>query len=509
MFLSKNKNKILITIIILLNVLFAAWFLLQGDILFHTDIARDFLLLEDIVKNKPLTLIGPRSGGIGGVFHGPLWLYLNLPAFVLGKGNPVVVGWFWWLIYLLYIYIVYLYTLKLFNKPTAVITTIITSIVFAEAVRSLFNPFGAVLLFPIFFYFFYQYFKSKKIKYLITSLFLVGLMIQFQIAFSLPILFLVTLLLGYLVYKHKLYKHLLSYFILLIPLSTYVVFELRHNFLQTNAVFQYLTISHKGDLKPLALLLDRVRGMFVDNLNIGFGSVWYLTFPFMAWLVYAIYKGIKNKESKTRDIYLLGLYFYFGFWILTFFFKGQVWSYYYWPFNFLVILFFAHSISNLKKKTLVVFLFYVLILNYINQFMSIVNSQKTISKEGSSWRFNYLVAKQIYQDAPAEFGYYIYSPDQFGYSPRYAINYAQDEYKNKIAYPYSKKAITYLIIVPPPADRPFLNGEWWKYNQVNMSRGADKVYLFPNKFKLEKYILNEDELKVSSDPNLIQDLHFR
>ena len=103
-----NKfNKSVLLIVTALFVVISAWYILHNTIIFHTDIARDFLLIEDIVKNKPLTLIGPRSGGIPGVFHGPLWLYLNVPAFLFGGGNPVIVGWFWLGLSLVNLFIVY------------------------------------------------------------------------------------------------------------------------------------------------------------------------------------------------------------------------------------------------------------------------------------------------------------------------------------------------------------------------------------------------------------------
>ena len=53
--------------------------LFKADVRFHTDIARDFLVMADIVETNKPTLIGPKSGGISGVFHGPAWYYLNLP----------------------------------------------------------------------------------------------------------------------------------------------------------------------------------------------------------------------------------------------------------------------------------------------------------------------------------------------------------------------------------------------------------------------------------------------
>ena len=103
---------------VLINFLSASWYLLKGDILFHVDIARDFLVLEEIVFLKKLTLIGARSGGIPGLFHGPLWFYLNLPAFLIGKGNPLFVGLFWIILFALSLIIIYNIAKKVFDKST-------------------------------------------------------------------------------------------------------------------------------------------------------------------------------------------------------------------------------------------------------------------------------------------------------------------------------------------------------------------------------------------------------
>jgi hypothetical protein len=62
--------KSFVFVLILINVFLSAWYVINGDIVFHTDIARDFLVLQDIVETHKPTLIGPRSGGISGVFHG-------------------------------------------------------------------------------------------------------------------------------------------------------------------------------------------------------------------------------------------------------------------------------------------------------------------------------------------------------------------------------------------------------------------------------------------------------
>mgnify|MGYP001606809380 FL=1 len=99
--------RIFFLILIVFNIFLSAYWLLQGDIHYDVDVSRDLLVIDDIVRNFHLTLLGPRSGAIPGIFHGPLWFYVNLPAFLIGGGNPLVVGWFWFLLSAIFLLIIY------------------------------------------------------------------------------------------------------------------------------------------------------------------------------------------------------------------------------------------------------------------------------------------------------------------------------------------------------------------------------------------------------------------
>ncbi|MCL4416440.1 MAG: glycosyltransferase family 39 protein, partial [Actinobacteria bacterium] len=202
--------KYLALLLILFNIFLASRWIIDGNLFFHTDIARDFLLMEDIINNKHFTLIGPRSGAIPGLFHGPLWLYLNLSAFLIGNGNPVYVGWFWVILYIASLLIIYYVGKKLFGEEEGILSALLLSSVTILNVRSLFNPYGALLLSPLFFYFFICYLNNQKIKTLILSLLILGLIIQFQMAFGVPILFLVLIYLIYYLFKKKKLSHLIS-----------------------------------------------------------------------------------------------------------------------------------------------------------------------------------------------------------------------------------------------------------------------------------------------------------
>ncbi len=500
----------LIAIFILFNVLFAAWNVLHNDILFHTDLARDFLLFEDIVKNKPITLIGPRSGGIPGLFHGPLWMYLNIPAFLIGKGNPVVVGWFWVFLYVVYLGIVYIVASKLFDRKVGVMSLLLASATSVSAVPGLFNPFGAVMLSPIFFYFLYQYLQREKVLDLLISLFILGLIIQFQMAFGIPILFLTFLYLCYKSIKEKRISHLFSFFILIIPLSTHILFELRHQFLETKSFLQYLASGKSQKLIDVFnVFVSRIKGFSLESLSMIAGAEWWLLIPFMLVFYIGFIKIFRNKKSNKKIIYTLFFYLFAGFWILTLLYKGVVWGYYFWPFLPLLIIMFASLYKNVNKTIFYLVFVAILLFNFVQNVRGVQSAKNFFGKDGSSWRFNYDLAKTVFKDAPDEFGYYIFTPDLFGYSPRYAFNYVQDKQPDKKAYPFTKKRITYLIITPPPDDRLFLNGEWWRENQVKITRKPLWIKRYEKGFKVEKYELDEEELKVESDPNLIQTLFFR
>src|SRR3989338_10451181 len=262
-----TKIKILIFFLIIFNILLSAYWLLQGDIHYDVDVSRDFLVMDDILRNNHLTLLGPRSGAIPGVFHGPLWFYVNLPAFLIGGGNPLVVGWFWFFLSIVFLLIVFWVAKKLFDFKVAIFSVLLLSVNSivnpSIGLKNFYNPYGAVFLTPLFFWWFYRYINSLKAKYLIFSLFTLGFIIQFQMAFGIPILIALTVFLGYLLFIKRKLIHFLSYLILLIPISTFILFDIKHDWLQYKALIRFLSQnSSSGNI--LNIFQDRIRVLFFD-----------------------------------------------------------------------------------------------------------------------------------------------------------------------------------------------------------------------------------------------------
>ncbi|MDO8658494.1 MAG: hypothetical protein Q7K55_07160, partial [Candidatus Levybacteria bacterium] len=345
-----NRGHYFVLALIVLNILLSAYWLLNGDIRFDIDISRDFLLIKEMAVSKPLTLIGSHTS-IGGVFHGPLWYYLNLPAFIISKGNPVLIGWFWWLLSIATLIIFYVITKKIFNKKTALLATLLYS---ANAIinpvyglKMFFPPYGAVILFPVFFYLFVKYIASKESKYLIFALIILGLLSQFEMAFGIPMLALSVLFLIPFIYKNRLMKHLLFFPIILLPLSTFIIFDLKHNFLQTISLINYFQghiVSSHFDL--IAVLKGKIKGIFSDTFLVLTQNNIILSWIYSILFTMLIFKV--SMKPSVKKIYLIFLYFYFGYWLIHFSLK-PLWPSYYWPLLSVIIILMTGLINYLPR----------------------------------------------------------------------------------------------------------------------------------------------------------------
>lgn len=493
---------------LLLSIVVAAWYVLHGSIIFHTDIARDFLLFEDIAEKRNLTLIGPRSGGIPGVFHGPLWLYVNVPAYFLSNGNPVGVGWFWVLLFLAALCGLYLVTKRVTDNNIALYTTALTALVIAPMTFSLYNPSGALFLFPLFFICAYYYLLKRTFLLACVSFFLLGCIIQFQMAFGVPIMFLFSILFLISIIKHRQLLHIFAVCFLVLLLSSFILFEVRHQFVQIKAVLAYTSSS-------TALVADNLLDFTVNRLKLTFfDGVSHVTHNNSILLVclYGAFTLLvlsrKKLATTYKQLFALFLYFYLGFFGITFFFRGFIWEYYYLPFIPIIVFAAALSWYSTRQKLAAIFLALLLVCNVYYAAMSLQKQSTDLTNANGTWQYFYQTARMIYSDAGKEFGYFVYTADQYGYSDKYAMHYAQKQFPNKTAYPYVKKPETYLLISPDRSNR-FIHEDSWKKFDINIDRKPDKVIRVNNKKYIEKYNLTPAEATVSANPNLIDDLIFR
>lgn len=129
------------------------------DLLFDADIARNFLLLDEL-EEKKFVLLGPRTS-TAGLFHGPLWTYVNYPAYFLGQGDPVFVAWSWIFITIAWLFLIFFLTKKVFGKDGAWVSVSLFASMMVFHVHQFNNPHGALFLLPFLFLLFTRITKNK------------------------------------------------------------------------------------------------------------------------------------------------------------------------------------------------------------------------------------------------------------------------------------------------------------------------------------------------------------
>lgn len=148
-------------------------------------------------------------------------------------------------------------------------------------------------------------------------------------------------------------------------------------------------------------------------------------------------------------------------------------------------------------------------MNAYSAISDIQESKKRIGVSEISWKFLNTMASAVYKGSENSFGYFVYTPDVIGYGPKYALSYQKKQHKNKNAFYFQKKPITYVIVAPPAIDNPYLSYEWWKTERLKIATKPVSVISFDNGYKIEKYELSESELKVPFDSGIDPGLLFR
>jgi len=348
--------------------------------------------------------------------------------------------------------------------------------------------------------------ETNKISYLLFHLIIGGLLIQFQLAIGIPYLALSSILVVYHALKNKNRAHLLAFMIIPLCLANFFVFELRHDFTLTKGVrFFLLAHEREKEVSYLTMAKDDIRLILTgaeilrtDPLNVK------IDLRLLISIIFAIFIWRQIKDNIHKRKCWIFLYLYLGFFLLSFANKGFILYFYLHPqFSLVFLLFASMSTSNYKKIFIPIFLT-IFVLNFYTAIDDTRDSKSFIGKNGESWKFLHNLSKKIYQEPENSFGYFIYTPDAFGYQLKYAMIYTASLF-NKQSFSFEKKPITYIIAEP----HQFMKDKWWKENQINIIGEPEASILFENGYKVEKYQLDEEQINVPFDPSINPGIHFR
>ncbi len=488
-------DKFILALVILGSWVIASRWLVSGNLLFHSDVARDFFLTKEVASGKWITLIGPRSGGVSGWFHGPLWVYANLPAFLLGHGNPVVVGWGWWVGCVLITILIWklVKNLKFGLGVEWWASALWASGAVLEA-HSFNNHQGAMLVAPVFFYTIYRYLNSNSKWWLGWSVFWVGMLIQLQIAFGGPMLLCLVGLSLYKSLRFKKWSNWWVYLVLILPLLSYILFDIRHDFLQSRAMLSNV-LSGNGSSWGTRIL-SRFEGYWLDG---------WIALVKYKWLNLLLVLALGAQILWKKDrIVKLGVSLYIGFWVFSLLFSGNMVWWYFMPFLGIGAMLVGYLASKYKIWMIIGVL--IISLNLVKGIKDSIDYKNDPNKQvETSWLAVKSSVQKMQEMCGSDYGYFVFTADAYGYPYRYAMEYL---YPENVANLNKKKSTTCLIMGPMVKENPEGWVKWKKYD-LKIDGLATSFWQAENGTRVEKYILTPEEQKIEANPNLIKDAFFR
>lgn len=492
-------------LLIVYSVYLCSVSVLHGEINFFNDVARDFLLLQELDQKK-LVLIGPRTN-TSGLFDGPFWTYLNYPAYLIGHGNPVVVGWFWILLMVVFLLSGFYMVKKMFGIVSAYAFTLLMSIRFVPHINGVFHAEANIFFIPVFLYTIVRYLQTKNILLLAGHLITCGILIQLNVGVGGPFLLLSTPVIIWNIYQHKLWSHLVTFLLIPLSLGNFIVFDLKHHLQMTQAVLR-MSQDHRLFSPLFDLIRDRIYHAISLELFEGNVNQIIQLIIFVIVLV-ASFIQIKQKNKK-RAIYLLFAYYYFGFLLFSLYSRTVI----LYHFIYLLIpLTYMWVTSFLNGKYKIAFALIVILIYALNlkAALSYITYEQTafMGKNPDSWQGLTKVGQEIIsRQKNKPFGYFVFSPDAFAYQPRYALLYTFATARVP-ATEYVKEATTYIIAQPPPTDDRYMDYKWWVRVPVGITAKPVRTSVFPNGYTVLEYHLSKKEQAIPFDKAIELGIHFR
>lgn len=300
------KNKLLI--FLLTFVLLTRFFLLKDQVFSFTfDHGKDSLAVLDIWLNHDIKLIGPWTS-IPGLYFGPAWYYLLLPAYIIGNGAPVYAIYLMTLLLLLQIYLAYRYL----GKEEALIMA--TGITWLDISTSAWNPFPMTLISLLILILFKKIKEQRRASN--WQLYLLALTASLGCHFSTAFAIFFPVLIFIFLFREKIalsFKQL-SYMFLayLMPFIPQLLFEIKHDFSEVRAILSYLQNSQGGDGFSIAKMLEIIKGyyehlkmaatfdIFIENVTIKNMVNYAVLFYLLYFLKIIIF------QKKKKHFFTLG-----------------------------------------------------------------------------------------------------------------------------------------------------------------------------------------------------------
>ncbi len=376
-----RKSKLILIAILIFSFLLRVYNFKSYYIFSHDQDLASWII-KDIVVNNHIRLIGQETSSQG-IFIGALFYYLQVPFYLLNNMSPIGAIFLPIILGVFATYSIFF----VFSKITNTKVGLIGAFIYAASALVVFvdrevAPTMPVMLWTIWYlYSLFLVYKNRYLKGFVLSGFLIGLIWHLNLAL---ILLSPLILISFLFSDRK--ASIKSIFLGLVTLtvvsSPFIVFEVRHNFSQTNSI--YLSLTTAKDLKventSRFAKLDRVMQL-VNKNSIGIFSKTnfirpsFMTSMLLLLLIYIV--ATKKINIFIGIIFSLWLILYVAFFSLNALNPSE---YYFNGMNIVWIFIVSVVLSEIKKSKLGNKIFYILMFLFIVTNLSFIFRYNTDKK---------------------------------------------------------------------------------------------------------------------------------
>ena len=437
-------KQLLVFILIGASLSFHLFYASHFNFAFTIDQARDMLEIRKIAVDHHLIMIGPTTS-INGVYLGPFWYYFNLPAFIVGGGDPTTLV-YWAVIFYHFSVLLFWIRYRRTNPHFGIIGSLLflVSPRLLEAISYSFSANVAPTFVLLVLLLLEIVLLSKKPLAAVILGILVGLSVQTEIAFCILLL---PLVLFWLIKDRVrlIRQFLIGFSLTLIPQAA---FEVKHKFMMTKIFIA--EFAGQGDILGDKLsisqkLIDRHSRFFGDlssSLSISQSIIWLLLLCLALVIL-----GRKTQKLALLSISLI--IFSFPFYLL---YPHIIKPWYTISLAVPFILIFASGITDLYEshktilKVSTVVLLSLIFLKAYQQFSHRLEYKLTTRSTDRASLLNQIeTIDWVYREAAGSgFKVYNYAPSVYDFNYQYLFWW----YGSK-TYGYQPISITYQDNVPP------------------------------------------------------------
>lgn len=316
--LLRSKHTLLLLFIIFLAIFFRSYQLIERFEFAHDGDLYSWIV-KDIVVNKHIRLIGQQTS-TEGIFIGPFFYYLLIPFFLLTSLDPIGVLILPILIGVATVLTYYFVFRRFFGLNYGIIASFLQAILLTRVNYDRWVvPTITVNLWAV--WYLYTILMLSKGNFYVFPLlgFLIGLIWHINLSLM-PVLIVAPVAIFLSGKRPKLGEFIKGFVAMAVPLVPFVLFESRHNFVQTISFFRSFFVDQGGGrgMDKLYHVLQQVVGnsvglFFYPNREIFIGGKFFLLIILVFTAIVFIYKKLDKKPLVLLYIWIFSVIFFFTF----------------------------------------------------------------------------------------------------------------------------------------------------------------------------------------------------